>query len=222
MEATADARPGARPRSAHETEFARIVSFSDGVLAIAITLLVLNLDVPRLASAEQSELSERLLELWPQLLAYGASFAVLGRFWLNHHRLFGALSGFDEWLMRHNLLYLALLVLVPFTTEVLGSYGSEASAVAAYALVLGAAALVNWLMVGHALRMGLVRPEARYVAEQFTGLQGLMTSILFFVSIPIGFLSTTAAELIWIGIFVTRGGQLRRPRRRLESAHPAR
>ena len=199
-----------RDRSEHESEFARIVAFTDGVLAIAITLLVLNLDVPELPDSELSELPARLLDLWPQLLAYALSFAVVGRFWLIHHRFFGGLARFDDRLMNFNLLYLALLVLVPFTTEVLGTYGDQSISVAAYASVLGAAALVNWTMIRHALRHDMVKPESRAATETFGGVPALAIPGIFLLSVPIGFLSPGAAQLLWIVVFLARYGIGRR------------
>src|SRR5215210_7003060 len=77
-------------RKERETEFARFLTFSDGVFAIAITLLALNIEVPRLPSGHR--LGAPLFSQWPDILAYLVSFAVVGRFWLIHHRLFTVVS----------------------------------------------------------------------------------------------------------------------------------
>src|SRR4051794_10699289 len=92
----------ARHRNEAEVEFNRIVAFSDGVFAIAITLLVLGLTVP---SGVQN-LTETLLDNEGDFLAYAISFAVLGRYWLAHHRFFSALERFDGVLMALKLFYL--------------------------------------------------------------------------------------------------------------------
>ena len=91
--------PRRLPAGAHErahrderaVEFGRIVNFSDGVFAIAITLLVLTLEVPETSG----DLSRQLADQVPDLLAYAISFAVLAKLWVIHHRFFGALAEFD-------------------------------------------------------------------------------------------------------------------------------
>jgi uncharacterized membrane protein len=203
MESTSRARtsPRTRDRKEHETEFTRIVAFTDGVLAIAITLLVLNLEVP---DVPDSQLADRLVDLWPQLLAYVLSFAVIARFWFIHHQFFGSLARFDSWLVSRNLLYLALVVLVPFTTEVLGEYGNQSVAVAVYAAIMALAALVNWSMLNHAVRHDLIREEERAATQAFGARAALGIPAVFALSIPIAFVSPTAAELFWLVAFVAR------------------
>jgi TMEM175 potassium channel family protein len=197
----ADRRPGRRHRDEHEIDFGRIVAFTDGVLAIAITLLVLSIDVPQLPDARTGELGNELLDLRPTLLAYALSFAVIGRFWLIHHRVFATLSAFDGRLMALNLLYLSLIVLVPFTSDLLGEYGKEPVAAIAYATVLGSAALVNWGMITYALRVDLVRDERREETEPFAAAAALVVPGIFFASIPVALLSASAAELMWLLLF---------------------
>src|SRR5688572_28678535 len=112
--AAADKATG-RHRGDAEVEFARIVAFSDGVFAIAITLLVLPLDIPK----NTTDLAQAIWSLDNDFFAYAVSFAVVGKFWLSHHRFYGSLERFDNTLMGLNLLYLAWVVLVPFTSEML-------------------------------------------------------------------------------------------------------
>jgi hypothetical protein len=89
-------------------DLGRIAAFTDGVMAVAITLLVLNLEVPRLTPGE--DLGDALVDLLPSLGAYALAFALVGRFWVIHHNLFEKLRGFDRALMALNLLFLALIV----------------------------------------------------------------------------------------------------------------
>src|SRR5215212_2995635 len=107
-----------RHRDEAEVEFNRIVAFSDGVFAIAITLLVLGLTVP----PNHPDLTRLLLNNQDDFIAYAISFAVLGKYWLLHHRFFSALERFDGRLMGLNLVYLAFIALVPFSSQVLGDY----------------------------------------------------------------------------------------------------
>src|SRR3954465_14418274 len=97
----------------------RLVAFTDGVFAIAITLLVLNFDEPH---GSDSEILHQLTDQWPSLLAYFLSFAVIGRFWIVHRPGFGVVRRGDSPPPTLNLGYLAFVVMIPFTTEVLGDY----------------------------------------------------------------------------------------------------
>lgn len=95
----------AKRREENEIEFGRLVAFSDGVFSIAITLLVLSLGIDK--GLTSSEVTSELLDQWDNLLAFGLSFAVIGRFWVVHHRFFAEVDAFDGRLLGLNLLYLA-------------------------------------------------------------------------------------------------------------------
>lgn len=176
------------------TDLGRIVAFTDGVMAVAITLLVLNLEVP---SVPGDELNEALVDLIPSLIAYLLSFALVGRFWVIHHRLFETLRAFDSRLMTLNLMFLTLIALVPFSTDLFDQYTQEPIAAAVLGATLGLAALTHWLSVGYTLRQGLVHEEHRPTTEPFASPIGLGFTLLFLLSVPVAFLSPTAAALMW-------------------------
>jgi uncharacterized membrane protein len=94
----------------------RAEAFSDGVFAVAITLLVLELKVP----AGEGGLAHRLLTIWPSYLAYVVSFLTIGIMWLNHHTIFTHIVRVDRALLVLNLLLLMLIAVVPFPTEIVG------------------------------------------------------------------------------------------------------
>ena len=188
---------GSGPPVRETIEFARIVAFTDGVFAIAITLLVLSLEVP--ADVSAAELHEELLDSRAQLFAYFLSFAVIGRFWLTHHRMFSVMFSFDSRLMVLNLVSLSLVVLIPFPTELLGEYGSDVDAVVMYAFVVGAAALLNCVLLRHALGRGHVRPDGRPAARDLLS-GSLQVAIVFFVSIPVALVNPVIGQLIWLGL----------------------
>ena len=193
-----EGRPPAESRRDEQRlyDLDRTTAFSDGVFAIAITLIVLTIDVPNVADAHLRELPDELADTAPQLLTYFVTFLVMGRFWLLHHRLFGGLVGIDGRLSAINLAYLSLIAVFPFTAELLSSYGSQPSAVAVYAVGVGLVAAFDSLMTWYALNNALIDPDAR--AESHDGLRiGGMISIVFFVSAPIAFVSTAAAFCTW-------------------------
>jgi uncharacterized membrane protein len=181
------------------TDLGRIVAFTDGVMAVAITLLVLNLDVPTVPG---NELEDALVDLIPSLIAYLLSFALVGRFWIIHHRLFETLRAFDSRLMTLNLTFLSLIVLVPFSTELFDRYTQEPIAAAVLGATLGLAALTHWLTVVYTLRGGLVHEQHRPAAEPFASPIGLGSTLLFLFSVPVAFLSPTVASLIWAATIV--------------------
>ncbi len=117
----------------------RIIGFSDGVFAIAITLLVLTINVPsNLTSSEQ--VSGFLRQALPQLVVYAAAFMVISTFWLRHHRMFMLCRAVDGRMLILNLVFLAFVALLPFPTDLLGNVQST-STVIAFCTVAGAATL---------------------------------------------------------------------------------
>jgi uncharacterized membrane protein len=97
---------------------ARVETFSDGVFAIAITLLVLTIAQP--GAGDYLHLRHALLERWPSLAAYAVSFVVIGIMWVNHHTVFSHVQRVDRGLFYWNLWLLMTIVFIPYPTEVFG------------------------------------------------------------------------------------------------------
>jgi len=188
-----------RRREENEVEFARIVAFSDGVFAIAITLLVLALGIPdHLAQGET--VSDALWDLRHSFLAYAISFAVIGRYWLNHHQFFSKVNGFDGRLLGLNIFYLAWVVLIPFSTEVIGTHGGEAASVILYAVNLAGVSLVGLWMVLDAAAAGLsdISPEEAQALRH----KSLFVAAVFAASIPVAWVVPEWAPLLWLALFL--------------------
>jgi uncharacterized membrane protein len=143
------------------------------------------------------ELDDAVVDLIPSLIAYLLSFALVGRFWVIHHRLFETLRAFDSRLMTLNLAFLALIVLVPFATDLYDQYTQEPIAAAVLGAILGLAALTHWSAVSYTLRHGLLHEQHRPATEPFASPIGLGFTLLFLLSVPVAFLSPTAAALMW-------------------------
>jgi len=171
----------------------RITAFTDAVMAVAITLLVLNLEVPVLADPSASELWRSLRDLLDDFAAYLLSFALVGRFWLLHHRLFERLREFDQRLLLLNLAFLALIVLVPFGADLLDRYGKLSPACVVFASVIGLAALTHGAMIRHAERAKLELRPHEMGPVRLVGVAGL-----FLASVPVALLSTWVAQGMWI------------------------
>ncbi|HEY7044287.1 MAG TPA: TMEM175 family protein [Nocardioidaceae bacterium] len=136
----------------------RLEAFSDGVFAIAITLLVLELRVPEV---EPGQLWSALWDEWPQFAAYFTSFLIIGIMWVNHHSMFRQIGRADRPLIFLNLLLLLWMAMLPFPTELVARYldegGSNAHVAAAvYSANLTLAAIAFSMLWWHAVRGGLV------------------------------------------------------------------
>lgn len=129
-------------------ESGRVEAFSDGVLAIVITLLVLELHAPE----DRGEMLRQLLDQWPAYVAYLASFAYVGVVWVNHHQLFTRIAAVDTGVLWRNLLLLLATSVLPFPTAVLGGayqHGSHTDQVVGMVLYLLVAAgmAATWLVL---------------------------------------------------------------------------
>jgi uncharacterized membrane protein len=179
-------------------ETSRVEAFSDGVFAIAITLLVLALQIPE----GVSDFPETLHDQAPDFFAFALSFAVLAQIWYFHHRFFGSLGRYDGTLITLNFFYLALVTLVPFSSQVIGDYGDESAAAVIYALNIAGLGIGGAVMVRYAFRHSLVRTEVAELLGVRTGPRGLLVAGIFLVSIPIALVDANAAEWSWLAMFV--------------------
>jgi uncharacterized membrane protein len=187
-----------RRREENEVEFARIVAFSDGVFAIAITLLVLNLGVPEHVKGD--DLNGVIWDQRQDILAYALSFAIIGRFWVVHHRFFGSVVGFDSRLLGLNLFYLGWIAFFPFSAQVFGDHAGDTAAIVLYALNLAGITLVGMLMTTDARRAGLAEMSAEEAREGRR--RALTVAAVFLASIPVAFLDPHIAPLLWFALFV--------------------
>ena len=116
-------------------EKSRLEAFSDGVFAIAITLLIIEVAVPE---AEHGALWDELVDAWPQFAAYAVSFFVIGIMWVNHHALVDLARTVDRAFLFLNLLLLLFVVTIPFTTALLADYIREGDNAKVAAAIYGA------------------------------------------------------------------------------------
>ncbi len=181
-------------------DYDRTVALSDGVFAIALTLLVLSLTVPHLTPGHQGLLGSRLRHQRDEFISYGISFAVIARLWIWHHRLFRALARIDTRITLLNLAYLAFVALLPFPTRVLGAYGEQTAAIVLYASTVAVLTILGGLMRANALRSKLLDAARAYeIAERE---HWALAPVVFLASIPIAFVDVTLAKLFWLVLLV--------------------
>jgi uncharacterized membrane protein len=201
---------------AERRELDRVGAFSDGVFAIAITLLVLNIEVPDVPG---NDLGSAISALSDDFVAYGIGFAVIGLFWYEHHKLFALLGRANGRLVLVNTALLALIALMPFTTAVLGRY-DEPLAVALYAGNVGLTVILSGLTALVAIGGGLYAEPVPVLGPPRSRQRELIVdttarALVFLVSIPIAYaISESLAKWFWLLLLVLSVVDRRRGRRR--------
>jgi uncharacterized membrane protein len=186
-------------------EFTRVLGFSDGVIAIAITLLVLNIDLPipsGALAAKQADIRALLASRADQLLAFLVSFVILAYGWMGHHRLLANLKRLDGTFMAWNFGYLLLAVLVPLQAQLIGLYGDNRQALALYSL--GFALLFGWDLLGLRLAWwrGWVRQRPNRRQRWHFSLAKLIPVVVFLGVPPaIDWLGVDTASWLWLAIW---------------------
>ena len=198
MQPCATAQRAITPVSRGSVDGARLEAFSDGVFAVAITLLALDLAVP---GPGHGPLPGQLVERWPSFAAFLVSFLTIGIVWVNHHTLFKNFAGIDRPLMFLNLLLLLFVVSVPFATRTAADYltggGLNAGvAVAVYqgvflGLGLAFGSLFWWSVAHEHLKVPLTRARARTAVIRFGA-----GNVFYAIGIGMAFVSPTASLAI--------------------------
>lgn len=144
---------------------ARLEALVDGVVAIAMTILILEVKVPELSNRlSAAEMFRSLGHALPTVLAYFFSFGMLALFWVWHHRLAAKIARLDKGLIALSLCFLSLVSFFPFAAALLGRYPVNAGSLAIYMPVVGGILLCQVAFFGHARRRGLV--EEAVTAEE--------------------------------------------------------
>ena len=176
----------------------RLEAFSDGVFAVAITLLVLGIDVPTATDVKEAGgLGNAIADLLPNIYVYFLGFAVIGVFWIAHHAFFSEVERHDKRLLWTNLLFLSLIAAMPFSTGLMGEYSGEAVATIIFAGNVALAAAADRLSEFEAKRSGLLRPDSTTNQRAYVT-RDLLLPAVFVVSIPIALVDPTAAQFFWL------------------------
>jgi uncharacterized membrane protein len=158
---------------------ARLESFSDGVFAFAITLLVLGVRVPELKNATDRELRTVLMNSLPQLLPYITSFATIGIIWLNHHQMFYSVQKVEHTTLTLNLLLLAVVAFIPYPTAVLARFGAMPSSAFLYGAVLSVLGISYSLLWWYIVRRDLSAPSRDKVSTRQKIRQKLLGTLVY-------------------------------------------
>jgi uncharacterized membrane protein len=177
----------------------RIVFFSDAVMAIAITLLAIDIRVPEVdPGAAAQQLPTLLSAMQPRFMTFFISFVVISVYWLSHHRHFRYIKRYDTRLILLNLLFLFFIVLMPFLASLLGQYVFVPIALIAYTLALAALGLSMALMWWYATSgHRLVDPDLSPDLIRRLSIGLFMEPIMFVVAVPFAYISSTAVIIVW-------------------------
>jgi uncharacterized membrane protein len=185
----------------------RLESFSDGVFAVAITLLVLGIDVPHVGPHDS--LGHALLGNWPQYAAYVVSFLTIGIIWINHHAMISRLRAADHAILILNLLLLMAIAVLPFATNLVAAYLRHPDGRSLAAVVYASALLVMGVMFGLLngcillRRQNLLRDSLALARRRQIFIRAASGTLPYLVAVGVAFVSAYASIAICgaIGVF---------------------
>lgn len=184
----------------HKFDVARLAALSDGVFAIAITLLVLDLDLP---TGTEKSVGTLILADLPKLYGWLISFLAIGALWLHHHYIVAQLRFADITVLLLNLALLLFISVAPWTTSLISAYGDSPVSVILFSGTLGMGWLSIAMMAMHARDRSLLVPDAPApepgLATTLLSIRGTLIAIL---SIALAFVDTTLAILVWVSLIV--------------------
>ncbi len=172
----------------------RLEAFSDGVLAIVLTIMVLELKAPHDASLAA------VRGLWPVLLSYVLSFVIVGIYWSNHHHLLQAtrrVSGGVLWANLHLLFWLSL---TPFVTAWMGENHFAPAPVALYGVVLLMAAIAYYILVRALLAQD--EPDSPLVQAIGTDFKGRISLVVYAAAVPLAFVHAAIACALYVAVAI--------------------
>ncbi|MFF1676748.1 TMEM175 family protein [Streptomyces sp. NPDC058256] len=183
----------------HESDpdAARLIVLSDGVYAIAMTLLVINVAVP--AHLDDAAFRRALSDALPNIGAFALSFTLIAGFWRDHRRILTALPIDTAIVTRLILLGLGLVALLPFPTALLAEYASQPEAVALYAGAMATTNAVHATLLLLTQRQVHPSPEssAATARRRFTAQLG-SSALIFTLSVPLAYINPEAAMWFWL------------------------
>lgn len=194
----------------------RIEALADGVFAVVMTLLVLDLKVPVAGPDASAELPGKLLELWPRLLSFVLSFVIAGVYWVGHHNQYHFIRRSDRVLLWINILFLLCVAFIPFSTALLGEYPQQPIAVVIYGLnliLIGLVLYAHWWYATadcrlvdhdidpHVVRVAkqriLIAPVA-YTLAILLAFVGTALSLAIYLLVPVLYILPGAVDRHWL------------------------
>ena len=181
-------------------EMNRLNNLSDGVFAIALTLLAFDLRLPE--GVPIGDLPNDLLQLTPKFMVYLISFVVIGGAWGAHQRMLKQINRGDGVLVWFNLFCLLFVALLPAGAAILGRYPKEFLPITLFALDVALIQLTTLWLWRHASRQGLINPILHQRVIKSIGRRLTLSTVIFVLSIPLALWSYWITYLFWVGLFL--------------------
>jgi uncharacterized membrane protein len=194
-----------RPAPA-ELSTSRIEAFSDGVFAIAITLLVLEIKIPHPADGQTAsfDLAHALMRQWPNYFAYVLSFVTIGIYWANHHYIFKLYRKTSHCFILLNIVFLMAISFLPFPTAVLGDFIADLdharAAVVFYSSGLLLPAVTWFLMWIYAVRTRIVDERLEPAFVRRLTWQYMLSVIFYLTAVALAFFHAISSLVLCVGL----------------------
>jgi uncharacterized membrane protein len=177
----------------------RMIFFTDAVFAIAITLLALDIQLPKTTGElSNSQLFTSLLAIWPKYLSYILSFLVIGFFWMAHHRKFRLIVRYDKTLLYLNHILLMVVAFVPFATSVISEYGNQTATILYGLTIAGMGLALAGIWYYASKNHRLIDPKVQQQQIRLELVRVLTISVIFLLSIGITWIDDDLAKFSWI------------------------
>ena len=191
--------PALTPAEQRTANPERLVFLTDGVIAIIITILVLEIKVPELGSGQS--LADSLTEIRPTFVAFVISFLIVGVYWTLHRQTFSQVRYIDHNALWLNLLFLMVLALVPFASSAIGEYPTEPTALHIYGAVLIAASLLRLALNAYfENHRGSMWQEESKRSRRLTSGTSFTLMIVYVVAMVVAGWSTTLSLILYFSV----------------------
>jgi uncharacterized membrane protein len=196
------AGPAAAGDDADEPGIDRLITLSDGVVAIALTLLILDIRVPSgLRDPDSvSALADALSGTVANWISYLISFYVIAQFWVVHHKVFRGIRAQSGGLAGWNFVFLFTISVMPFTSALVGEYPDNPLSVIIFSANLILANLATRAMLIFGRRRHLLTSRGEAVLAEFRSLQGVIDLSFYVISIPVALVSPDLGKVCWLGL----------------------
>ena len=190
----------------------RIEALTDGIFAVVMTLLVLDISVPQISShynigsvAAETELLKRLFDLWPKILSFGISFVILAMYWVAHHRQFHYIKQSNRVLIWINIMFLMATCLVPFSTSLLGEYREQEISILVYggnSIVIASLLYFQWRYVTTSHHRILLDENLDSIIKTTLSRRTLFGIIVYLIATGFSFVSTQLSPFLFALVLI--------------------
>jgi len=183
-----------------EFGFGRLAALTDGIFAVAITLVAVQLTIEKPADDSARAMFDAIGAEKGAWIGFIVAFIVLARYWVANHSLFARLNAIDTTVIVLQMIYLFLIVLLPFSTRTVGDYGDNPGAVVVLAVILALLCVMETVLFGYASKAGLLDYSPDAIEYRWAMIASLMPVVTFLATIPLAWVDTSLAMVSWIPI----------------------